>query len=257
MIWEKQRARIKMMVPDSTHEMIQKLQQETIEDLKQSNRDLDQFILHASHDLRSPLATILSILEVSKKETSQERLHQYLDLAIERTNHLNGLLNDLASITFNKEMAIQSELIDFQKEGDLVLKEYRPLNTSIHYSMEVVQPDSFKSDVRRFRFILQNLISNSVKYSDPTKELSLIKLFITVDSEQAMIQVTDNGIGINPEHIDQIFTMFYRATNRSTGSGLGLYIIKTMVDKLDGKITVASLPSAGTSFTVILPNRKG
>ena len=109
------------------------------------------------------------------------------------------------------------------------------------------------SDEKRLIVILNNLIGNAIKYRDDKKK----KLFIEVSAQNKEsgyeISITDNGLGIKQEFLSKIFDMFYRASESSTGSGLGLYIVKETVEKLKGKIEVQSEFGVGTSFTLLLP----
>ena len=102
--------------------------------------------------------------------------------------------------------------------------------------------------------ILHNVLYNAVKYSDDTKQVCRIKVKIKVWEEETLFSVTDNGLGIAPELKDRIFEMFFRATESSNGSGLGLYIVKETMAKLGGEISVDSTLNEGSCFTLIIPN---
>ena len=113
----------------------------------------------------------------------------------------------------------------------------------------------FYSDPWRISEILRNLISNAIKYRRLENVLSEINIKITIDNLRAEIIFSDNGIGIGESNLSKIFEMFYRATEQSDGSGIGLYIVKNAVEKLGGQIYVASRVGQGTRFNIILPNR--
>ncbi|MEM1408499.1 MAG: ATP-binding protein, partial [Bacteroidota bacterium] len=104
--------------------------------------------------------------------------------------------------------------------------------------------------------IFRNLISNAIKYVDPNKDDSFIKLNIVISSASAEIMIIDNGIGISEHTLPKIFDMFYRATESSEGSGIGLYIVKNAIDKLGGSIKINSAEKKGTTFKIKLPNQK-
>jgi signal transduction histidine kinase len=103
--------------------------------------------------------------------------------------------------------------------------------------------------------ILRNLISNAIKYRKLDEGESEIGIRIHVDHLRAEITFADNGIGIDEINLAKVFEMFYRATEQSDGSGIGLYIVKNAIDKLGGQISVASRLEQGTRFNIILPNR--
>ncbi len=102
---------------------------------------------------------------------------------------------------------------------------------------------------------MRNLISNAIKYRRLENIFSEINIKITIDHLRAEIIFSDNGIGISESNLAKIFEMFYRATEQSDGSGIGLYIVKNAVEKLGGQIYVASRIGQGTRFNIILPNR--
>ena len=119
--------------------------------------------------------------------------------------------------------------------------------------MNIDQNGLFKSDKRRMAVIFRNLISNALKYYDDSKDEPFLKIEVKSDSQIARILIEDNGIGISKEEQEEVFKMFYRATERSTGSGLGLYIILETVEKLKGTIKMDSEKYKGTSFYIEIP----
>ena len=110
------------------------------------------------------------------------------------------------------------------------------------------------SDRTRLYIVFNNIISNSLRYYKNYIKDPFINIKIKVSDTKAIIIVEDNGIGIKPDRIGKIFDMFYRATSTSNGSGLGLYIAKESVAKLEGTISVESEFERGTKFTLVIPN---
>jgi signal transduction histidine kinase len=134
------------------------------------------------------------------------------------------------------------------------LDRYADITKTINVKLDV----PFYSDQYRLTTILQSLISNSIIYCDdkkPKKMLHIEAKSIDHDTE-VQITVKDNGIGIDSEYINMIYNMFFRATDESKGAGLGLYIVKETLEKLNGTISVESTLGEGTTFTVIVPNVK-
>ena len=113
----------------------------------------------------------------------------------------------------------------------------------------------FYSDHWRISEIFRNLISNAIKYRQLVNRNPEVSVKIHVDNLRADISFSDNGIVIDEKSLNKIFEMFYRATEQSDGSGIGLYIVKNAVEKLGGQISVASKAQQGTRFSIILPNR--
>ena len=102
--------------------------------------------------------------------------------------------------------------------------------------------------------MLNNLISNAIRYSNPASDAPFVKVTIRASEENAVIEVADNGIGISKENQDKIFDMFYRVNNDSVGTGMGLHLVKLAVEKLSGTISLESAQNAGTKFLITIPN---
>jgi signal transduction histidine kinase len=110
------------------------------------------------------------------------------------------------------------------------------------------------SDVMRLKIILNNLISNAIKFHRfDGSVIPYIRISLAHQERAYVITVEDNGQGIEEQHLARIFEMFYRASEEAQGSGLGLYILKEAVSKMNGRVTVRSTPLVGTTFTVMLP----
>jgi signal transduction histidine kinase len=128
-------------------------------------------------------------------------------------------------------------------------------SNNVHKIIRISGISQFYSDTYRIKTILNNLISNSFKYYRISDERPTIEIDISINDPFTTILIKDNGIGISEENIKNIFDMFYRASNQSKGSGLGLYIVKEMVEKLNGSISVKSKLGVYTQFVIKLPNR--
>jgi signal transduction histidine kinase len=118
----------------------------------------------------------------------------------------------------------------------------------------IVARSPFYSDYGRLLIIFNNIISNAVRYRAQWKEDSFLEIHIETTPEKAIIQFKDNGVGIADEYIEKIFKMFFRANADSKGSGLGLYIVKSAVEKLNGTVKVYSTLGEGTAFYIEIPN---
>lgn len=222
-------------------------------ELQRLNHELDQFIYHASHDLRSPLTTILGLVNLISLDEPTPLIAKYSELISERVHHLDGLLKDLVSITYNNKTNLHPERINFDAEIRTILKEFQHQYNHVQAFLSLEGKHEFTTDAVRFRTIVRNLISNALKYHNPHVSSPFLKICIQNKEEHALISVEDNGIGIEDEHIYKIFGMFFRATEKSKGTGLGLYIVKSMIDKLGGQIYVSSTHEKGTTFSVELP----
>ena len=125
----------------------------------------------------------------------------------------------------------------------------------VRFTANVVQNDIFWSDEMSIKIILNNLLSNAFNYQRKNIDDKFVEMNIEVKDNKAVITVKDNGIGIHESHINNIFTMFYRATSEETGSGLGLYNVKDALTKLNGEIEVDSKVNQGTIFKVTIPGK--
>jgi signal transduction histidine kinase len=127
---------------------------------------------------------------------------------------------------------------------------------SIHKEVELHQESPLYSDPFRLKVILNNLISNALRYSQPEYREAFVKISAQVNPQELVLTIEDNGQGIPAKHTPRIFEMFYLADNRKAGSGLRLYIVKETVEKLNGSIEVYSEIEKGTAFRVYIPNAR-
>ena len=245
--------------------------EQNLEDLQHANFELDTFTYHASHDLKAPLSSILGLVQVAKMEHQPAMLGTYLDMIGQSVQKLDTLVVDLLALSRNKRTEISYEQIDWLQEIDDSLTQLKYMNNFalIQITKNVVGETTFYSDSKRIKVLLNNLISNAIKYqqiapnqlanqltNQPINQFPNIDISVILAPSQATITITDNGDGIPEGYQDKIFEMFVRATDKATGSGLGLYITKSIVTKLGGTITLVSEFAKGTVVTIVLPNRK-
>ena len=227
-------------------------------ELRKLNEELDRFVYSASHDLRAPLSSVLGLTEIGRLEPTIEGKDECLRMINSSIKKLDGFINDIINFSRNQRVELQIENLDIERETIEVLHELKYLNNHEKIKISVISEDNsgFMTDGRRLEVILKNLLSNAIRYHDLQKEDPFIKIEIKYKPHTAIITVSDNGIGIEDKHLDNIFKMFYRADEKSKGSGLGLYIVMETLDKLKGKIEVESLLKKGTKFTLTLPSLK-
>ncbi len=226
------------------------------EELKIRNAELDNFVYKVSHDLRAPLSSILGLVNLAKLPGNTDDPMDYIDIIGSKVEHLDHFIGDVLSHSKNLKMEVTIAKVDF---GYIIAQTFNDLNyldgaMGISRLVKIDGID-FYSDPWRIAEILRNLISNAIKYRKLDEGTSEIGIKINVDHLRAEIAFADNGIGIDEENLSKVFEMFYRATEQSDGSGIGLYIVKNAVDKLGGQISVASRIGQGTRFSIILPNR--
>lgn len=220
--------------------------------LQRVNSELDSFVYHASHDLRSPLTSILGLVHLGLKETANAP--DYLKMIQKRVEHLDSLLKDLISVSYNNTVRTEHQAFDFEQEVQTLLNVLHTPEHPVKITTDISQQIDFKTDAVRMRTILRNLLSNSFKYYNPDVATPAVHLSVRVGKSCCAILLRDNGIGIHQKFKNKVFDMFFRATDRSAGSGLGLYIVKSMVEKLRGRISFESTLNVGTTFLVSIPN---
>ncbi len=226
------------------------------EELKVRNTELDNFVYKVSHDLRAPLSSILGLVNLAKLPGNTDNPMDYIEIIGSKVEHLDHFIGDVLSHSKNLKIDLTVAKVDFNLIIDQTFNDLNYLEGAKGISRMVkVEGIDFYSDPWRIAEILRNLISNAIKYRKLDQVASEIGVKISVDHLRAEIAFADNGIGIEEKNLAKVFEMFYRATEQSDGSGIGLYIVKNAVDKLGGQISVASRLGQGTRFSIILPNR--
>ncbi|MEZ4775053.1 MAG: PAS domain S-box protein [Bacteroidia bacterium] len=223
--------------------------------LQEKNNELDAFVYKASHDLKGPLASIIGVTNIAREEVKDSSAHRYFDLITKSARRLDGILTELLDLTRINKASLVIESVDIHALVEEIIHSLRHLpqseKTEFITDIQIEQP--FPSDKKMLVSILQNLIVNAVNYQDLRKEQPQVKISAFLRNEKAVFKVEDNGVGI-PEKIQgRVFEMFYRGNTLSKGSGLGLYLVKSALEKLNGTIELQSEPGAGTLFTVTIP----
>ena len=227
------------------------------EELKIRNAELDNFVYKVSHDLRAPLSSILGLVNLAKVPGNPDDLEEYIDLIGIKVEHLDHFISDVLSHSKNLKIDVEISKVDLEGIIRETFAELSYLNGAkeiIHHVQ--VEGVDFYSDPWRISEIFRNLISNAIKYRAINKaRIPEVWVKVHIDNIRTDISFADNGIGISQENLNRIFEMFFRATDQSDGSGIGLYIVKNAVEKLGGQINVASKQGEGTRFNIVLPNR--
>jgi len=171
---------------------------------------------------------------------------------------LEEFISYLLNYSANSKQEIEYKPIDFEmiiskSKDKLKFYENAP---KIQIETSITQNGEFRSDSRRLGFILDNLLSNAIKYHRLDQPNPKIRIEVNNREDGVEIAFIDNGMGIEPDHQDRIFDMFYRASDLAHGSGLGLYIAMGAAKKLNGDISVHSQPNKGSTFLVTIPNPK-
>jgi hypothetical protein len=230
------------------------------EELVKINKELDSFVYSVSHNLRAPLMSVLGLINLVQLENKNDEgnLNNYFQMIQHSIYKLDDTLKEILDYSRNARSDLNIIEVDIKKmvEESFERLRYMEGSENISKSIEIRDNLPFHTDPYRLSVIINNLVSNAIKYRDVTKDHNVLEVKANVRDNNLEISVTDNGIGIQKEYLHKIFEMFYRATERSEGAGLGLYIVRETVEKLQGTIAVDSEIGRGTGFKMTLPDMK-
>ena len=232
-----------------------KLMQQNSE-LEKVNAELDQFVYSASHNLRAPLLSMKGLLSlISLEDTAFEDRNRFMMEVYKSIERLDATIHDIIEYSKNARLDVAPQEIDILQIIHSTIEDLKFIDQSkVAVTVKTDVTSTLFSDERRIRSIIHNIVSNSIKYADPTKSERYLHITANSSASHCMLTFTDNGIGIPQENQERVFDMFYRGTSMRTGSGLGLYIVKEMLNKLGGHLQLSSQKGIGTSITLEIPN---
>jgi signal transduction histidine kinase len=225
------------------------------ENLDVKNQELDHFVYRSSHDLIAPLKSLKGLINIAKSDNPQENQLEYLKHMESSVLKLEDFINSIIDFTTNAKTQAQRIEIDINEILNDISQELKYFEKAEQVTLiRTLTLPTVKSDPKRLKIILSNLISNGVKYHNYNQENPFIEVNTYQDENKSYIEVIDNGEGIKAELVDNIFDMFFRASDTSEGSGLGLYIVRDTVARISGELKVDSTYGQGSTFTLILDN---
>ena len=226
------------------------------EELIKTNAELDRFVYSASHDLRAPIASLLGLIEVARLEEDRNNIVELLELQQKSLLRLDRFIKDIVDHSRNTRTDVNSDSINFENLVHSVFEQLQFMDNvnKIQKRVSITQEGPFYTSATRLDILFNNLISNAIKYADLRKADPFLEIDISANAAWAHIRIRDNGEGIPSESLSKIFDMFFRASRRGTGSGLGLYIVREAIQKIRGTIEVKSEFGEGTEFVVVVPN---
>ncbi len=243
-------------VKDRTDELVKKNEELKVKniELERINNDLDSFIYSASHDLKAPIANLEGLTSILRKRLTDKLSDEdkkLFDLVKLSINKFNITIKDLTEIAIiQKDASDQKELISFREIFDDIKIDTQKLikdsEATIHEYYDVPELWFARKNIRS---ICYNLFSNAIKYRDPQKNL-IVNIQTYKNSGHIVLSISDNGLGIGAEYKEKMFSMFKRFHNHVEGSGVGLYIVKKIIDNHGGKIEVESEKGKGTTFKI-------
>lgn len=223
------------------------------------------FITIAAHQLRTPLSAIKWVIkmvldgDVGELTTEQYKLLNKGYLSNERVIRLVNDLLDVSRIEEGK-FGFNFEKIDFQKIIDTAIVNVEGLVIKNRQELTIEKPEKLPQvylDKERMVMVLQNLLSNAIKY---TQEYGKIKITVKFDKQFLYVKINDNGVGISKKDQPKVFSKFFRGANviklETDGSGLGLFIVKNIIEKHNGKVSLTSEEGKGTEVNLFIPINK-
>ena len=228
----------------------------------EANRAKSDFLAKMSHDIRTPLNTIMATNELIVENTSSAKIREWVNDSNISSRILMSLIDDMLDLT-----KIEAGRMDFLEEpwdtaklfgetAKMFRMQAERTGLGFHYDLKSEVPEILIGDEDVIRKIASNLLSNSVKYT----RSGSISFTVGMEGRDLLITVSDTGIGIAPEHLDTIFKPFERGAQKiyreTSGSGLGLAIVKELVDALQGSIECESVVDYGSTFRVRLPQKE-
>ncbi|TND08361.1 MAG: pas/pac sensor signal transduction histidine kinase [Bacteroidetes bacterium] len=225
-------------------------------ELKKTNAELDRFVYSVSHDLRSPLSSVLGLIGLFRMNKMTPENSDYLDKMELSIRKLDRTILKIVQYSRNSRLPVKSEKIDFRDLVNNAIGQHRYMDRSgkIEFQTDFRCETDFYCDRERLEIIVNNLVANAIKYQREQNSRPFVRVEVSTGPDKAFIRVSDNGEGISPQEQPSIFDMFYRGTSNSDGSGLGLYIVKEALDVLNGTIKVQSVVNEGTDFSIEIIN---
>ncbi|GHA80926.1 sensor histidine kinase [Pontibacter akesuensis] len=229
--------------------------------LQRINLDLDTFIYTASHDLRSPILNIEGLMDILKDElASANALNDNTEEIVLRVedsiNRFKRTIADLAEINRMQKGLSENpsdEVINMKEVYEDIMADLnKPKKLKacfIHTDLQVYQ---LKFSRKNFRSILYNMISNAIKFQSPDRDC-IVTIASRLEEPYVVLSIKDNGLGISPQQQEELFTMFRRFHDHVEGTGVGLYMVKRILENAGGKIEVESEEGSGTKFRLYFP----
>jgi signal transduction histidine kinase len=225
------------------------------EELSKINGELDNFVYSVSHDLRTPLLAVKGLVNLIDLYKGDEKENlEFFSLIESSIDRMDDTIKEILDYSRNARLQIQPEKVNFQKivrdaYADVKFYSSHPVALQLNMDEELL----FESDRYRLNTVIKNVIGNAVKYADDSKTDSYVAVTTERIGNELHVAVSDNGIGIDARCLNKVFDMFFRASEKTTGTGLGLYISKEIMLKLNGKIGIESAPGIGTTVHISLP----
>ncbi len=226
--------------------------------LTQANQELDLIIYRASHDFKGPVATLTGLSHIASLECAEEspKSLEYFQKIEETALKMDRMLEKLHQISYILGKPVENEIVGVE---DIIHQVKENLSEKLqNSSLEIItaiEPSSYiHADPELLIFILENLVENAAIFrTENTSQTPTLSIRVNSDANYHHISLKDNGVGIPKDYFPKIFDMFFRGSEASEGNGLGLYVVKKALDKMQGEVEVESEEGAFTAFYIRIP----
>ena len=227
------------------------------EELRKTNSELDSFVYSVSHDLRAPLLSLQGIIElIQDTDGLTDEVREYLAMADTSVHRLDNNIREILEYSRNARLKVTPETFNITELVEDIFSSLKySTEEAINFITDVQPPGLMSTDKARLKVLLNNIISNSVKYRRKDDIQPFVKFSMTYANGRYELRIEDNGEGIPEGSREKVFDMFYRASTSTAGTGLGLYICREIITKLHGTISLESEVGKGTVVTVVLPEQ--
>lgn len=224
-------------------------------ELAELNQDLSQFTYSASHDLKAPLSTIVGLIKICIEDLDENNLsevQQNFSKILEIARRSGEKVESILHIARASRETVPTEPTSIEHEINNIWTDIVGPSSNCRLKLALNHTDPVVIEKATFGVIMENLISNAVRYVDENKKDNEVKIESSENATGLHVSVSDNGIGIPAANLEKLFLMFTRLDDRS-GDGLGLALVKKQLDRLGGKITVTSTVGEGAKFDFYIP----
>lgn len=231
-----------------------------VKEIEKRNFELNQISDRTFHDMREPMVALLGLVQMLRDETESESAEYLLNLAEASVKRLDNFSLSLAAYVRGIQKEFVIEEIDGKTFFDELLLSLEDLEGRDRVELNICNKSienspTIKYDREKLSLILKNLISNAVKFRDIDKEISKVEVAYRVKNNRTLIMVRDNGMGISPSVMKNVTKMFFRGSQKSTGVGLGLYMVRTLLEDSGGHLRIQSKEGEGTTIYLVLSRK--
>lgn len=221
-------------------------------DLEKTNAELSNFLYHSSHDVQAPIATLKGLYILAQRETKDVVILSYLKLMLQTTYTLDRMLKTIQLVHQIRTSTISPTSIALKNFVCTIAEQLLPIDEPINFTCEINSDFVLISDQLLIHNVFYELIKNAIQYRKRSEELPSIKIYCVQDSNALQIFIDDNGDGIPEESRLDIFRMFKRSNEKSSGIGLGLYIVNCCLERLGGTLQLIDKAERGVRFLIRL-----